>query len=204
MRFADRERTLGVVTEVIHALAAARPGNYLACFPSFQYLNQAFERYRLLHPDDFVIRQSPGMGEEARSAFIECFQPSPEASMVAFVVMGGVFAEGVDLPDDRLSGAAIVSTGIPQIGIEREWMRELFDDGFGGGYDVAYTFPGLCRVLQAAGRVIRTETDRGAVLLMDVRYGQENLLSLLPEHWKVEKIKKMEALNARLNAFWKE
>ena len=83
-------------------------------------------------------------------------------------------------------------------------MRELFDDGFGGGYDVAYTFPGLCRVLQAAGRVIRTETDRGAVLLMDVRYGQENLLSLLPEHWKVEKIKKMEALNARLNAFWKE
>lgn len=204
VRFADRERTLGVVTEVIHALAAARPGNYLACFPSFQYLNQAFERYRLLHPDDFVIRQSPDMGEEARSAFIECFQPSPEASMVAFVVMGGVFAEGVDLPDDRLSGAAIVSTGIPQIGIEREWMRELFDDGFGGGYDVAYTFPGLCRVLQAAGRVIRTETDRGAVLLMDVRYGQENLLSLLPEHWKVEKIKKMEALNARLNAFWKE
>ena len=80
----------------------------------------------------------------------------------------------------------------------------LFHDGFGGGDDVAYTFPGLCRVLQAAGRVIRTETDRGAVLLMDVRYGQENLLSLLPEHWKVEKIKKMEALNARLNAFWKE
>ena len=202
VRFADRERTLGAVTEIIHALSASRPGNYLACFPSFQYLNQAFERYRLVHPDDFVIRQSPGMGEEARAAFIECFEPNPGASMVAFVVMGGVFAEGVDLPDDRLSGAAIVSTGIPQIGIEREWMRELFDDGLGGGYDVAYTYPGICRVLQAAGRVIRTETDRGVVLLMDVRYGQENMQNLLPEHWKVEKIKKMSALTVRLDKFW--
>ncbi len=202
VRFADRQRTLGTVAQVIHGMSQIHDGNYLACFPSFQYLNQVFEYYRLLYPNDFVIRQSSGMGEEARNAFIECFEPNPQASMVAFVVMGGVFAEGIDLPDDRLSGAAIISTGIPQIGIEREWMRELFDDGFGSGYDAAYTYPGLCRVLQAAGRVIRTETDRGVIFLMDIRYGQEHIQTLLPDHWKIEKFKKMDALNARLKAFW--
>lgn len=203
VKFSDRERTLGVIAEIIHAMTEAHPGNYLACFPSFQYLQKAFEQYRFMYPDAFAIRQTPNMGEEARNAFIECFECRPSASMIAFVVMGGVFAEGVDLPDDRLSGAAIVSTGIPQIGVEREWIGELYDDGCGTGHEVAYTYPGLCRVLQAAGRVIRTETDRGVVFLIDMRYGQENLRELLPPHWKVERIGKMDALRARLRRFWR-
>ena len=125
--------------------------------------------------------------------------------MAAFIVLGGVFAEGVDLPDDRLSGAAIVSTGIPQIGFEQNLLagavRRRLRQRRG---DVAYTFPGIRRVLQAAGRVIRTETDRGVVLLMDTRYGEEHIRQLLPPHWR--RAARAEAAGrcseARLKDFW--
>ena len=197
----DRERTLNAVAQVIHAMAQARPGNYLACFPSYAYMTQAFRRYRMLWPYEEVICQESGMSERARQAFIDRFQQSPRAGLVAFVVLGGVFAEGVDLPDDRLSGAAIVSTGIPQPGPERELLREQLDEGE-GGYDAAYVYPGLRRVLQAAGRVIRTETDRGVVLLMDVRYRQEKYQLLMPPHWDIRDVKKLSRLKAELQAFW--
>ena len=198
----DRERTLNAVCRIIRAMAEARPGNYLACFPSYAYMTQAFRRYRMLWPYDDVICQQSQMPEKARRAFIERFQNAPRESLVAFVVLGGVFAEGVDLPDDRLSGAAIVSTGIPQLSFERELLREQLDDADDGGYDAAYVYPGLRRVLQAAGRVIRTETDRGVVLLMDTRYRQEKYKNLMPPHWDVRDIRKMSELTACLKAFW--
>lgn len=198
----DRARSLDAVARIIHAMAEAKTGNYIACFPSHDYLTQAYRRYRLLFPNDDVCRQQGAMSERQRAEFIDRFQPAPMRSMVAFIVMGGVFAEGVDLPDDRLSGAAIVSTGIPQLTGERELLRELLDDGDGGGTDAAYTYPGLRRVLQAAGRVIRTETDRGVVLLLDTRYRQENYRALMPPHWDVADVKKMSELNRALRAFW--
>ena len=200
----DRERTLNAVCQVIHAMAEAKPGNYLACFPSYAYMTQAFRRYRMLWPYDAVICQQSGMGERARLEFIERFQPAPQSSLVAFVVLGGVFAEGVDLPDDRLSGAAIVSTGIPQLSFERELLQEQLDDGDGGGHDAAYVYPGLRRVLQAAGRVIRTETDRGVVLLMDTRYRQEKYRLLMPPHWDVRDVKKLSELKKALEGFWRD
>ncbi len=203
VKYNDRDRTLEAVVQIIHAMSAAHPGNYLACFPSFEYLNKAFERYRFTFPDDFVMRQQSAMPEAARAEFIDCFEEHPARSMVAFIVLGGVFAEGVDLPDDRLSGAAIVSTGIPQIGFERALLQELYDDGFGTGYDVAFTYPGMRRVLQAAGRVIRTETDRGVVLLLDTRYDGENIRDLLPVHWQVQRVKKLEILKNKMNVFWR-
>ena len=144
------------------------------------------------------------MPERARLAFIERFESAPTRSLVAFIVLGGVFAEGVDLPDDRLSGAAIVSTGIPQLSTERELLQEQLDDGDGGGHDAAYVYPGLRRVLQAAGRVIRTETDRGVVLLMDMRYRQEKYRLLMPPHWEVRDVKKLSTLKSELEAFWNE
>ena len=165
-------------------------------------MTQAFRRYRLLWPYDEVICQESSMSEAARRAFIERFQAAPTRSMVAFVVLGGVFAEGVDLPDDRLSGAAIITVGIPQLSFERETLREQLDDADDGGYDAAYTYPGMRRVLQAAGRVIRTETDRGVVLLVDMRYRQEKYRALMPPHWHVRDVKKMSELNAELNHFW--
>lgn len=202
VKFRDRQQSMEQVVRVIHAMAAAHPGNYLAAFPSHAYLAQAFRYYRLCFPEDRAMAQEAHMGEGARQEFISRFELAPKKSMVAFIVLGGVFAEGVDLPDERLSGAAIVSTGIPQPNPESELLRELYDDGFEGGTDAAYTYPGFRRVLQAAGRVIRTETDRGVVLLLDQRYGAEKYLELMPPHWQLQKIASMSALNCKLNRFW--
>ena len=198
----ERERTRHTVAQVIHTMTVARPGNYIACFPSYAYMNQVFQHYRMMWPYDDAICQQPYMTEPQRMAFIDRFQPAPSRSMVAFIVLGGVFAEGVDLPEDRLIGAAIVSTGMPQLSFERETLRELLDDADDGGMDAAYTYPGLRRVLQAAGRVIRTETDRGVVILMDTRYKQEKMRELLPPHWEVRDINKMSTLKTQLAQFW--
>ncbi|MBQ8972528.1 MAG: ATP-dependent DNA helicase, partial [Clostridia bacterium] len=122
---------------------------------------------------------------------------------LAFIVLGGVFAEGIDLPGERLSGAAIVTTGMPQLGFERDQLAMLMDDGFGSGYASAYVYPGIRRVLQAAGRVIRTETDKGVVLLIDKRYDAEDIRDLLPTYWNVRRISKMEKLEGALDKFWK-
>ena len=198
----DRARTQHAVAQVIHAMAASKPGNYIACFPSYAYLEQAFRYYRALWPDDEVICQQGNMSEAQRASFIERFDPDRDRSMVAFIVLGGVFAEGVDLPGERLSGAAIVSTGMPQLSFERETLSVLLDDADDGGRDAAYTYPGIRRVLQAAGRVIRTETDRGVVLLLDVRYRQEKYRELMPAHWDVSDVKKLSELRERLDRFW--
>ena len=198
----ERERTRHAVAQVIHTMAEAHPGNYIACFPSYAYMTQVFQHYRMVFPYDDAVCQQPRMTEAQRMAFIDRFQPNPDRSLVAFIVLGGVFAEGIDLPEDRLVGAAIISTGMPQLSFERETLRELLDDADDGGMDAAYTYPGLRRVLQAAGRVIRTETDRGVVVLMDVRYRQPKYRELLPPHWDVRDVKKMSGLKAQLAAFW--
>lgn len=203
VRYRDRSETMEQVTRVIHAMTEAKTGNYIACFPSHAYLAQAYKYYCARYPEAEAICQEMRMGEEKRRRFIACFRSGRERSMVAFIVLGGVFAEGVDLPDDLLSGAAIISTGIPQVNPESELLREMYDDGFEGGTDAAYTYPGFRRVLQAAGRVIRTETDRGVVLLLDERYAAEKYLELMPSHWQVRKIGSMSALNRQLQAFWK-
>lgn len=204
VKFRDREDSMEQVVRVIRAMAQAHTGNYMACFPSHQYLMQAYRYYRIRFPEDSVFCQEAKMSEKRRMEFISAFRPSPEKSTIGFVVLGGVFSEGVDLPDDLLSGAAIVSTGIPMVNPEAEMLREVYDDGMDGGYDAAYTYPGFRRVLQAAGRVIRTETDRGVVLLLDARYGSEKYLSLMPPHWKLRKFASMSKLNAALRTFWKQ
>ena len=202
VKFRDREQSQEAVARAIHAMTQAHVGNYMACFPSYAYLNQMYRYYRTRFPDERVICQSAGMNEARREEFIRAFERNPKSAMLAFVVLGGVFSEGVDLPDDRLSGTAIVTTGVPQVNAESEMLRMLFDDGDEGGTDAAYTYPGFRRVLQAAGRVIRTETDRGVILLIDERYGTEKYLNLMPSHWHVRKVGSMSALNQRLRAFW--
>jgi len=126
------------------------------------------------------------MDEAARSEFLARFQPTPTRPLAAFIVLGGVFSESVDLPGDRLSGAAIVGTGVPQICAENDALRALFQERYGAGYQYAYLYPGLTRVTQAAGRVIRTETDRGRVLLIDERYFTAEHAALLPPFWRIK------------------
>lgn len=204
VKYHDRAQTMEQVAQIIHTVAHSHTGNYLACFPSHAYLMQAYEYYRTRFPEDRAVYQSAHMSEEKRAAFIAGFQSGAKESLVAFVVLGGVFAEGVDLPEEKLSGAVIVSTGVPMPTAETELLCELYDDGFGGGQDAAYTYPGFRKVLQAAGRVIRTEKDKGVVLLVDARYASEKYLELMPRHWQLRKITSMSRLVDRLNAFWKE
>ena len=201
-RYASRERTAPLVARALKAMCEARTGNYLACLPSYAYLKLTLNHFLMLGAKAEVLVQRGGMSDAQRATFLERFTESPARSMVAFVVMGGVFAEGIDLPGEKLIGAAIVGVGIPQPSFELEVMRALTDDGEGSGFQTAYVFPGVERVLQAAGRVIRTETDRGVVLLLDERYQAPEYRRLLPRFWRVRPAQDEKALNAMLRAFW--
>lgn len=200
-RYRERERTIVDVAEAIYAMCAARPGNYLACFPSHAYLAQAHQIFIARHPEVRCLRQQTGMDEAARTAFLDQLQPGATTTTLAFIAMGGVFAEGVDLPGDRVIGAAIIGAGVPQISFERSLMCELSDEEM--GYDFAYTYPGMRRVLQAAGRVIRTEDDRGVVLLVDDRFWSEKYTELMPDHWQVRDAKNVTAVANACTAFWR-
>ena len=118
--------------------------------------------------------------------------------------MGGVFAEGIDLPAERLCGAVVVGVGLPQVCLERDVLREAYEETYQSGFRYAYQYPGMSKVLQAAGRIIRTETDRGALLLIDTRYSLSDYRALLPPHWKVERVRHKEELADKVSAFWKE
>lgn len=199
-RYTQRENTMGAVCAALYAMVTAKRGNYIACFPSYAYMNAAFERFNAMYGDIRTVKQSPEMDENARAAFISAF--TGERGILAFIALGGVFAEGVDLPGEDLIGAAIVSVGIPQIGQEREVIRELNEFGEGEGYDFAYVYPGFRRVMQAAGRVIRSPEDRGVVLLIDERFAQEKYVELMPPWWHVHIARDARDISAAATAFW--
>ena len=201
-RYSAREGTAPLVARALKAMCEARPGNYLACLPSYQYLNLTLGHFLALGARAEVLVQRGGMNDAQRAAFLARFTESPARSMVAFVVMGGVFTEGIDLPGEKLIGAAIVGVGIPQPSFELEALRTLTDDGEGSGFQTAYVYPGIERVLQAAGRVIRTETDRGVVLLLDERYQAPEYRRLLPRFWRLRPAEDEKALTGMLRAFW--
>lgn len=184
-RYSQRPASLAPIADAIAAMADAHTGNYIACFPSYAYLRAVAVEFKRRHADVDVIEQRPGMTDAQRDAFLAKFKASPARSMVAFITMGGVFSEGVDLPGERLSGAAIVGVGLPQVCLEREALRAHFDSKLGEGFNYAYVYPGICKVLQAAGRVIRTEDDAGVALLMDERFFREPYSELFPSHWHV-------------------
>ena len=143
------------------------------------------------------------MDEAARREFLARFSPEPQGRLLALCAMGGIFAEGVDLPAERLCGAAVVGVGLPQVGLERETLRARYDAVYGDGYAFAYVYPGIGRVLQAAGRVIRTENDRGVVLLIDPRFGQWRYQALYPDHWlPLPRCSNDQAVSRLLERFW--
>ena len=144
------------------------------------------------------------MDEGARQAFLARFSPEPQGRLLGLCAMGGIFAEGVDLVSERLCGAAVVGTGLPQVGLERETLRARYEAVYGAGYDFSYLYPGIGRVLQAAGRVIRSETDRGALLLLDDRYGAAQTRALLPPEWDIRRVRAPEEIRALCAAFFGE
>ncbi|MFC4158715.1 ATP-dependent DNA helicase [Chitinimonas lacunae] len=184
-RYSDRAASLQPIAELIVGQYQARPGNYLAFFSSFAYLEQVLAVVTALAPELPCWAQSRQMDEAARHDFLARF--IPDGSGIGFAVLGGAFAEGVDLPGSRLIGAFVATLGLPQFNPINEQFRQRLQQLFGQGYDYAYLYPGLQKVVQAAGRVIRTPQDRGVVYLIDDRYDDSRVRKLLPRWWRVER-----------------
>lgn len=203
--YKKREESYGEIAESIAANVRQRRGNYLAFFPSYRYMQEVSERFAESHPNIDVLVQETGMSEREREAFLAVFAEDNARPTVGFAVMGGIFGEGIDLVGDRLVGAAIVGVGLPQICLERDLIRHYFDEADLPGFDYAYTFPGMNRVLQAAGRVIRTDADRGTVLLLDRRFDQRRYRRLFPPFWQdVHTVRSCEDIERSLGRFWNE
>ncbi|WP_271197630.1 ATP-dependent DNA helicase [Pseudomonas turukhanskensis] len=182
-RYVDRDRSLAPITALMARQFAERPGNYLAFFSSYAYLEQVRDQFVAAHPRVPIWVQSRQMDEAERHHFLERFQESGQG--IGFAVLGGAFGEGIDLPGNRLIGAFIATLGLPQINPINEQIKQRMQAMFGSGYDYTYLYPGLQKVVQAAGRVIRTQQDSGVVYLMDDRFSQAAVRRLLPTWWEV-------------------
>jgi DNA excision repair protein ERCC-2 len=182
-RFRDRAGSLRNVADIIGAQFERLPGNYLAFFSSFDYLEKACAAFSLRHPGVPVWTQTRGMREADRHGFIARFEEGGQG--IGFAVLGGAFGEGIDLPGSRLIGAFVASLGLPQYNELNEITRERMQTRFGKGYEYTYLYPGLQKVVQAAGRVIRTEEDRGVLHLLDDRFARAEIRELLPRWWHV-------------------
>ncbi|KLU60949.1 putative ATP-dependent helicase DinG [Peptococcaceae bacterium CEB3] len=202
--YSRRATTYHQVAERIAAAVSGTTGNYLVFFPSYEYLRAVCQEMAGCQSMTEVVCQVPGMGEAEREDFLALFTPERKETLVGFVLMGGIFGEGIDLVGERLSGAVIVGVGLPQICRERELIRSYYQENFGRGFEFAYMYPGFNKVLQAAGRVIRTETDRGIVLLIDERFGRLTYRRLFPREWsKVDYVTDTRELEQAVRGFWK-
>lgn len=183
-RYADRETSRERIAARMLGLARGRPGRYLFFFPSYAYMNAVYETF--LAQGGQALRtmlQRPEMTEEERDRYLSAFEADDGEALIGFAVLGGVFSEGIDLAGDRLQGVVIVGVGMPQPSFERDLMRAHYDAAELPGFDYAYVYPGMNKVLQAGGRLIRTETDSGVLVLIDDRYRRAPYRRLLPEEW---------------------
>ncbi|MCD7943904.1 MAG: ATP-dependent DNA helicase [Clostridia bacterium] len=185
-RFADRNASADTIAELVFAVAEAHTGNYICYLPSYKYLSLLRDKFEKLYggKEIDVTAEERTAGGFDRKSFLSGFVPSPERSHVGFCVLGGAFSEGVDLSGDRLSGVIIVGVGLPGISSELNLLSDYYDGICERGHEFAYIFPGMNRVLQAAGRVIRSENDRGIVLLIDDRFASPQYISMLPPRKK--------------------
>ena len=166
-------------------------------------MEEVSERFNEAHPDIEILVQESGMSEHEREAFLAVFDENNLNTTLGFAVMGGIFGEGIDLVGERLVGAVVVGVGLPQICLERDLIKHHFDERDIPGFEYAYTYPGMNRVLQAAGRVIRTDKDRGAILLVDRRFGQKRYRRLFPPSWHaVQSVRDSGHIARELEDFW--
>ena len=182
----------------------AKPGNYLVFFPSYRFMEEVretFERYRT--EEMCCMIQEQNMNEQDREAFLQEFEAEREGSLAGFCVMGGIFSEGIDLTKERLIGAMVVGTGLPQVCNEREILKQYFDRHGENGFDYAYLYPGMNKVLQAAGRVIRTEEDKGVIALLDDRFAGRRYLEIFPREWRKLTYCNVKTIGEKVEQFWK-
>ncbi len=204
-RYEDREKTLLKTVSYIAAAVAGRRGNYIVYFPSYRYMEKAASAFSQKYPKVSVLIQRKGMTREEKEQFLDEFRRDDGNMRVGFCVLGGSFSEGIDLPGSRLIGVVIVGVGMPGLSSERNIMKDYYELSRESGYDYAYTYPGMNNVLQAAGRVIRSDTDRGVVVLVDDRYATPKYAAMYPEHWRqMQHFTSAASLNEAISGFWKD
>ena len=201
-------RTLGEFHRIalyIQQVLRAKKGNYLIFFPSYRFMEDVYEQFLAVNEQEAdCMMQSGNMNEADREEFIQEFSNPREKSLAAFCVLGGIFSEGIDLKEDLLIGVLIVGTGLPQICNQREILKEYYQEENGQGFDYAYQYPGMNKVLQAAGRVIRTASDRGIIGLLDERFLRSDYRQLFPREWSQYEVHTLDSLPGALEAFWKK
>lgn len=197
------ESTYQRFARYIAVMAEQKKGNYMAFFPSYRFLEEVHTCFLecVDHEVDSICQVSY-MDEEQREEFLEEFEQEREKSLVAFCVMGGIFSEGIDLTDDKLIGAVIAGTGFPQVCTEREILKQYFNAADMDGFDYAYLYPGMNKVLQSAGRVIRTESDRGVILLLDDRFRAMRYREVFPREWQQYQLGSVKNLEQEIRTFW--
>ena len=209
----------------IHNIVKNRHGNYMVFFPSHAFLMEVYECYQEYFAGETVecIIQEEFMNEQKREEFLERFSSQPpdfssihmdiemdftesadseDLILLGFCVLGGIFSEGIDLKRDSLIGAIVVGTGLPQVCFEREILKNYFDEREENGFDYAYRFPGMNKVLQAAGRVIRTADDVGIIALLDERFVQNSYKRLFPKEWENYEVVRSENISKKIEKFW--
>lgn len=204
-RYKDREKSYDQIVEQIHSVVEGKMGNYMVFLPSFDYMNKLKERFNIRYPEIKTIKQETSMTELEREVYLSNFETKPKKTLVSFNVISGIFSEGIDFKGDMLVGAIIVGVGLPMICLERNVIKDHFQAKNGYGFDFSYTFPGLNRVVQAAGRVIRTDNDRGIIMLIDDRFGTHKYKSLFPKEWSNHySVKNAETTKNIVDRFWKQ
>ncbi|UWG97092.1 ATP-dependent DNA helicase [Dehalobacter sp. DCM] len=202
-KYKERENSREQIAHLINTFVGCKKGNYIIYFPSYKYMHDVFADFTAAYPAINAAEQAPAMTEEERESFLTQFVENPVHTYVAFCVLGGLFSEGIDMVGNRLIGTAIVSVGLPQFNVQQNIIRDYFDHKNGMGFEYAYMYPGMNKVLQAAGRVIRCESDIGAVLLIDERYSRRSYRNLFPKHWfPLRNVKDIRNMEKVLTSFW--
>ena len=203
MTYKYRSQVVDSLCELIKKTTDIKAGNYFCFFPSFSYMEEVYQRYIQLYPEAEVLIQSRELKDVEKEAFLANFQAQNEQVVLGFCVLGGVFSEGIDLKKNRLIGSIIVSVGLPQISKEQEELKKYFDEKNQQGFYYIYQLPGFNKMMQAAGRVIRTEEDRGVILLIDQRFSRKDYMQLYPSHWsKGVVVHDLSSMLNQLKQFW--
>ncbi|KRN90591.1 helicase C-terminal domain-containing protein [Ligilactobacillus ceti] len=203
--YSQRKNSLPQVVQTLSTMITSHLGNYLVFLPSYTYLEQLSTAFQESYPHVRILKQTPEMTMEERADFLAEFTPDPQEPLLVFAILGGIFSEGIDLKGSRLSGVAIITVGLPVQTAERQELQSYFNDQADPGFQYAYQLPGLNNVLQAAGRVIRTNEDVGVVLLIDTRFTTFNYRQFFPAHWQqLEIVFTPQQLQNSLATFWQK
>lgn len=202
-RYKYREKSYSIIVQYIKTTVSSKKGNYIVFFPSYKYMKDVYSELKEQYPHIKTLIQESSMKEEERELFLSEFKENNEETIVAFAVLGGIFSEGIDLKYDRLIGAIIVSVGIPQVCLERDIIMDYFNKKDDKGFKYAYMYPGMNKVLQAAGRVIRTEIDKGVIVLVDDRFSDSEYKKLFPKEWYPNLgVRSVKDIENNLKGFW--